>query len=994
MRSISTAAVAATLLAACSGSGGGDSENGSSYSAEYGLIHLVDHQPADGAVQVDPDAAITLRFDAGVVLDSLGDEDTWLRRVGDDVDVPGSHARGPDARTVVFRPAAPLEIETDYVFQLSGLTCDNDGRLLDETISFTFRTLDETPPQLLGVSVANNATNLGRTGAFTFTFSEAIDPDSLDAGSLFLRDGFGATYPGARVAVGDSVVFDPHADLPGSRQFTLHLTGAVTDRAGNPLGSAAATAFTTEPDADSPSVLTMWPAQTAAGVTPAVRPTYTFDESMDPGTVEPSSLSFQDEFGSIVPFVIHSSADQRTLCVEPTVMLQPNRTYTLAFLLGGAAATDVSGNALSATQALQFTTGTDATPPTVIASTPTPGEVRVSRNAVLEVEFDDALDPEWVGDSTVRLGAGGEELTAVVELATPHTLRVTPVLELPTDADCTLTLQGGHEGLHDVAGNAMPADHVVRFTVSSDSTLPRALLMPPDGATGVPVGAHVSIVFDEPMDRLTMSPATIEVTDDAFNPLPGTLEILAENRVARFTPTTPLSPATYYRTRVKGGSAGVRRPSGSWFSTDRVARFRTGFAADVTPPVVRATVNGIDESHATDLVLPPYGFTVDVTLTDPGDHSIDMGSVEVVLDGPGPGPGAPELFGAAKVDSSTFQVRLPESAALPPGTWSMTVRAADLSGNVATSEPMTFEIAEASSRLRPFERIQVVWVRADLDRDNTGADDFAEDLWRLGLGIEGDPIGANSRLRAIVLDGIIAKANELYGRGRRGEPLDSRSVWLRFTKRTPIAIPHMQMALGGFDPEGPGGRVYGSESSGVLGRAYYDYRNGSFTERNTAHSPGLGVFPAEMWLYQTNIHLQVWPAYLTSFAQRFRPLAPDMGGVPAGSDPLDAVVLAEGFDYGAANATQRARWLTIMQAADDWATVMGIILAHEVGHSVGLVAPGPAPGGLFGDSSLHNTYAGAAEVMAPAVGYESMLTLDYHFRDVDLAYLRQRVLLR
>ena len=83
-----------------------------------------------------------------------------------------------------------------------------------------------------------------------------------------------------------------------------------------------------------------------------------------------------------------------------------------------------------------------------------------------------------------------------------------------------------------------------------------------------------------------------------------------------------------------------------------------------------------------------------------------------------------------------------------------------------------------------------------------------------------------------------------------------------------------------------------------------------------------------------------------------------------------------------------------MQAADDWATVMGIILAHEVGHSVGLVAPGPAPGGLFGDSSLHNTYASAAEVMASSVGYEAMLTLDYHFRDIDLAYLRQRVLLR
>jgi hypothetical protein len=34
------------------------------------------------------------------------------------------------------------------------------------------------------------------------------------------------------------------------------------------------------------------------------------------------------------------------------------------------------------------------------------------------------------------------------------------------------------------------------------------------------------------------------------------------------------------------------------------------------------------------------------------------------------------------------------------------------------------------------------------------------------------------------------------------------------------------------------------------------------------------------------------------------------------------------------------------------------------------------------------------EVMAPSVGYEAMTSLDYSFRDIDLAYLRQRILLR
>jgi len=100
------------------------------------------------------------------------------------------------------------------------------------------------------------------------------------------------------------------------------------------------------------------------------------------------------------------------------------------------------------------------------------------------------------------------------------------------------------------------------------------------------------------------------------------------------------------------------------------------------------------------------------------------------------------------------------------------------------------------------------------------------------------------------------------------------------------------------------------------------------------------------------------------------------------------------FDIDHANSTQRARWRAVMDAIDDWAVVTGTVLAHEVGHAVGLVAPGAAPGGLYGDASLHNANASAAEVMAPAVGYEAILSLTYAFRDLDIAYLRHRIVQR
>ena len=983
------------LAAACGGGGGGagSSGTGGSTSSAFGAIDLLSHSPADGAVQVAVDAAIRLEFSEAIARDSLGDEDTWLRVLGTEENVAGSFSVA-NTGWVTFTPSAPLALETDYVFQVSGLTCDLDGRILDATRTFSFRTLDTTAPTLLGVDVTANGTGVGRDRTFTATFSERIDAASLSSQALYLRDVFGTRYTASLTVRGDTVELEPFADLPGDRQCQLVVTTLLADRAGNHLAAATTTSFRTADDLDAPSVVGVWPATGSTGVSPAVQPTFTFTESMDPATVEAASLLFQDQYGSVVPFRIHASPDQRVLRLEPLATLASGRQYTLAFLLGGAAATDVSGNGLEATTAMVFTTGTDSVAPQLQTTDPDNGATRVSYNAVPTLTFDEALDATWVDDSTVTMTVDGEPWAVVVDLPATNKIRVTPVLDLPVDSVTVVTVTGGHAGVRDAAGNVLAADVTLSFTTSTDATLPRVMLQPGDGTTYVSRTARMSVVFDAPMDPSTLDSAHLLFTDDNEQPLAGTLAVSADNRVATFTPSTPLNGFSYYRICVLGGSQGVRRATGNWFAADQTARFRTGNSNDVVAPTVQVEVDGIDSTRSDGLVLPPSGFALDVTCSDSGTQSLDMGSVQILLDGPGSAPDADALLAAATIDYGTLRVVVPAAPALVEGSWTVTVRVRDLSGNVGSSSPLAFSVANPSGAMLPFERTQVVWMRTDLDRDGNGTPDFEDDMLRLGFATAGDPLGTNARMRDIVRDGVLAQANHLYGRGSRGEPVDSGSVGLRFTRREPIALPHMQIALGGLDPEGDRRRVYGDESTGILGRAYYDYRNGNVAERNTSNSPGLGVFPAEMFLYQARIHEQVWPSFQTVFAQRFRPICPDMGGTPAGSHALDAIVLAPGFDEGTASNAERARWLTLIHAADDWATVMGIILAHEVGHSVGLVAPGPAPTGLFGDASLHDTYASAAEVMAPSVGYEAMTTLEYAFRDIDLAYLRQRILLR
>ncbi|MFT7535698.1 MAG: hypothetical protein ACI85K_001651 [Hyphomicrobiaceae bacterium] len=988
------AAIALLISAAACGGGGGSESSGSgnTVGSAFGVVNLASHSPDDRAVQVELDAIIRLEFDSEMALEGFGDEDTWLRPVGSSTNVPVTFTRGSNGR-VACQPNSELQAETDYVFQLSALTSDLSGRILDATTSFTFRTFDETPPIITGFSVADGATEVSRTGTFTLSLTEAVDPASITNLTLYLRDVFGGRYACEYTTVGQTIVIAPFADLPGDRQFFIIATAALADRAGNRLEEQYQSSFRTMADAQQPSVLDSWPRLNATDISPLIQPTFTFGESMDPATVEAVSLLFQDEYGSIIPFAISATLDQRTLRIKPLVKLQDNRSYTLAFMLGAASATDVSGNGLLATQALIFTTGTDQQAPTVASSSPVAGETRVPGVLVAEVTFDENIDTLRVNETTIELNVDGAPWASVIELVGDDTVRVTPILTLPVDTLCTLTVLGGQDGVRDLAGNVLATDETLSFTTSADSGLPEAMILPPDGAVAIAIGSRISIVFDAQMDASTLTDSSILITDDFGSAISGTRTLSANNRVVTFRPTTNLIPNAYYRVRIISGNSGARRTTGNWFDSDRLSRFRTGQGFDGIAPNVTASINGIPSARREGLVLPPTGFTIDIATSDPSSQWVDMGSIEVELEG-GFGPTGDSLLAAATIGYNTAQIEVPDDAPLSTGMWTMTVWATDLSGNRGKSNVIPFEVDNPNGGSLPFERTQVVWVRTDLDRDGNGTNDFADDMLRLGFGTAGDPNGTNAYMQKVLFDGILAKANHIYHRGSRGEPLDSGSIQLRFTTRQPILLPHMQIGLGGLDPEGDRTRGYGQESTGVLGRAYYDYRNGNPTERNTATSPGLGVFPAEMWLYQADIHQQVYPSFQTQFASKFLSICPDMGGTPAGTNPLDAALLTESFDYDNATSSQRTRWNSIMAAADDWAAVIGIILAHEVGHSVGLVAPGAMPNGLFGDSSLHDTYASAAEVMAPSVGYEAMTSLDYQFRDIDLAYLRMRILLR
>ncbi|GEM_PF-1563457 len=992
------------LLAACGGGGGAGGTGGNvggSSGGGIGDLSLVSYSPSAEAVQVAVDATLEFTFDGIIDEDALNEEEFSLTKDGGEP-IQGIFSLTNGGKTVRFQPASPMEKASDYVFTLAPTICDQSFRTLDQTVTIPFRTFDDIAPTVLSSSVAQNATGISRTVSIRVSFDEVLGASTLNTDTITLKDNWGTNIAINLVQDGKDVLVSPIPDLPGSKLFTLKFRGGqggVKDRAGNPLESSWVLRFTTEADTTSPNLLSSDPEDLAIDVSPSARLSFTFDESMAPESYEPTGLTLTDSGLNPVPFTLAANTTQRTIHIYPSASLQTGETYTVTFSAGINGLTDVSGNNLSQEKTVSFTVGSDSTAPKMTSSIPSAKASKVSPNVVLEIWFDEPLKSTTINSNTISLLKGGTKQSFTVALdSSLAKLTITPSSPLSSSQDYILRLKGGFDGIQDKAGNPLNGDSDIPFRSSASKVLPSFIVSPDDGAVGVPVTSKITILANEPVDPSTVDNTRITLKNHLGQSIAGTLSVRRGNRAIIFSPSANLPSGSNLSLRIKGGPEGLRLQSGNWLSSDATYQYRVGYTGDTNAPDLTLTLNDIAANRNKGLVVPTSGFTFNITAWDSYDAALDWTSLDLKLSGPGSVPSSDELFVLGSFTAGTCSIRLASEDALDPGSYTIDATIKDTSGNESSKASLSFSVIAPSTEIRPFERTQIVWVQFDLDREGKGKGDgtadFDQDLINYGLITKGDPIGRNAFMRKIAIDGIIAAANKAFLRAADSSSKGVDSVHIRLVTRKPCRAPHMKMSVGGNDPDGKEKRVYGDESTGILGRALYDYQNSTPNENNAGTSPGLGVFPGELFLYQAKQYLDLYPYFITTFGRTFRGLSPHMGGTPAGKHSLDKKVLADGFDYSTASPSEKARYDEIMNAADDFATVVGVILAHEIGHSLGLVAEGAPSKGLHGDSSLHNLNAGLKDIMSAVISYESLVSYEFKFRALNRSYLQERTLVK
>jgi len=464
---------------------------------------------------------------------------------------------GCSGSTATFTPTALLAPAATYTATLTTGITDTEGDPLGSNYGWSFATAPA--PTVIATVPANNATGVLVTQPISATFSQAMNCATITSTSFTVAGPSGTPVAGTISCAGSGATLTPSSNLAVNTVYTATITTAVANTAGAHLAANYVWTFKTGPPPITPQVIATIPANNATGVPTNQKISATFNEAMDPATINATTFTLTGPGGVAVPGTVTYVVAGSVATFSPTAPLAAVTTYVATITTG---AKDLAGTPLASNYTWSFTTGAtpDTTKPTIISTIPTNGATGVPVNQAVTATFSKAMDPTTINATTFTLtGPGGTAVPGLVSYAAiANTATFTPTSALLANTLYTATVTTGAK---DLAGNTLGAGLVPNpwtFTTAPapDTTKPTIISTnPANGAGNVAVNATVNATFSKPMDPLTITTATFQLNGPGGASVTGTVKYDAINNIATFTPASNLAANTTYSATVTNGAA-------------------------------------------------------------------------------------------------------------------------------------------------------------------------------------------------------------------------------------------------------------------------------------------------------------------------------------------------------------------------------------------------------------------------------------------------------
>jgi ketosteroid isomerase-like protein len=472
--------------------------------------------------------------------------------------------------TATFTPDVPLAASTTYTATITTGAQDPAGVALAANYMWSFTTAP--PPAVMSTVPANLATGVAVNTPISATFTEAMDPTTIN-GATFTVTGPGATpVAGVVTYSGTTATFTPTLVLASSTLFTATITTGAKDPTGAPLAANYVWTFTTAPP---PTVVSTVPTNGATAVAVNTPISATFSAAMNPATITGTTFTVTGPGATPVAGAVSYAGNTATF--TPTLVLANSTLFTATITTG---AQDTTGAPLAANFVWTFTT---APPPTVVSTFPVNGAVAVADGTTVTATFSVPMDATTLTATTFTLtGPGATAVTGNVSYA-GNTATFTPAALLASSTLYTATVTTGAK---DATGAPLAANVVWTFTTAPNPAVTSTV--PSSGATNVPLNQKVAATFNSPMTASTITAAgtfTLATTTGAVN-VPGTVTYDASSNTALFTPTAALTASTQYTATL---TTAAMSATGNALPANYVWSFTTGTLANAVAPTVTST---------------------------------------------------------------------------------------------------------------------------------------------------------------------------------------------------------------------------------------------------------------------------------------------------------------------------------------------------------------------------------------------------------------------
>ena len=323
---------------------------------------------------------------------------------------------------------------------------------------------DTTTPKVNSTNPLANATDVAINKSVSAVFNEVLDPATVSTTSFTLATTSGA-IAGAVTYFGNTMLFNPDADLAGNTQYTATITTGVTDLAGNHLAVNKVWKFRTGTvsDTTAPTFSSTDPLVDATDVAINKSVSAVFNEALDPATVSTTSFTLVTT-SDAAPVDGAVTYFGNTMLFNPDADLAGSTQYTATITT---AVTDLAGNHLAVSKVGNFTTGTvpDTTAPTFSSTDPLVDATDVAINKSVSALFNEALDPATVSTTSFTLvtTSGAAPVDGAVTYF-GNTMLFNPDADLAGSTQYTATIT---TAVTDLAGNHLAVSKVWNFTTGA-----------------------------------------------------------------------------------------------------------------------------------------------------------------------------------------------------------------------------------------------------------------------------------------------------------------------------------------------------------------------------------------------------------------------------------------------------------------------------------------------------------------------------------------------